>query len=393
MDRLLQNRMPRKLRVPDGSLGLSLFISLCFWASGGLNGQPNLVSNGSFESSTWCPSSYNNSTLRTAVGWSQPTQGTPDHFKSCSSDAGVPRNAFGEQAAVDGEAYAGLVTYSASKPTYREYIQTELTRTLIRGEWVCVSWWVCSADAARLVADGMGAHLGAQAPKAQGEGVLNVQPQVDNPRFHLASDRHSWMMLSDVVQAEGGERFLTIGNFRPPRENRVLERRDAAKDSSPWAYVYIDDVQVGPVADPAECSCLNRTYAEEATDPPWEVYLKDRVALSSVLFGFDESTLDEEAVRQLDEVASTMRKNRYLVMEVNGHTDVIGPDGYNLALSESRAQAVLAYLVAHGVDPNRMKLAYHGSRLPVADNDSQEGRKQNRRVEFELLEHAFLPLQ
>ena len=356
-------------------------------------GQENLVLNGGVEESAWCPSAYNNATLRTAKGWGQPTEGTPDHFKACSSEAGVPRNAFGEQVAVEGEAYAGVVTYSAAKPTYREYLQSELTRPLVRGEWVCVSWWVCAADRAKLVADGMGVHWGVQAPKQRGEGVLAVQPQVDNPRFHLVSDRHSWIRLSDAFQAEGGERFLTVGNFRPPRQNRVLERRDVAADASPWAYAYVDDVRVEPVDGPGDCSCLNRTYSEEATDPPWEVYLAERVALESVLFAFDEAVLDAAAKTQLEQVAAAMRKNRYLVMEVNGHTDEVGPDGYNLALSEARAQSVLDYLVERGIAPHRLELAYHGSRLPVADNTTADGRRQNRRVEFELLEHAFLPVQ
>jgi outer membrane protein OmpA-like peptidoglycan-associated protein len=209
----------------------------------------------------------------------------------------------------------------------------------------------------------------------------------------MVSDRHSWIRFSDAYQASGGERFITVGNFRPPKENRVLERRDASGDASPWAYVYLDDVRVEPVGGPAGCSCLNRTHLEEATDPPWEVYLVERVALESVLFAFDDAELDDAAKGQLEAVAATMRKNQYLVMEVNGHTDLVGPDGYNLALSEARAQSVIDFLMERGIDPNRLELAYHGSRLPVADNATSEGRQQNRRVEFELLEHAFLPMQ
>lgn len=379
--------MMKKLLLPLGCAGLLFFIATA------LSAQENLVPNGSFELEAWCPSGYNNSTLRTAQSWSQPTQGTPDHFKSCSGEAGVPKNMFGDQMAVEGEAYAGLVTYSASKPAYREYLQTELVRSLRRGEWVCVSWWACAADDAKLVADGMGVHLGLEAPRAAGELVLPVKPQVDNPRFHLLSDRHSWVRLSDAFQAQGGERFLTLGNFRPPAENRVLERQDAGAKSNPWAYVYVDDVRVEPVSAPADCSCLNATYRAEATDPPWEAYLLERMALESVLFEFDDSNLTEGARQQLDAVASAMRTNRYLVMQVNGHADEVGSDGYNLVLSEERAQRVLDYLTEKGVDPNRLELAYHGSRLPVADNATPDGRRQNRRVEFELLQHAFLPTQ
>ena len=136
------------------------------------------------------------------------------------------------------------------------------------------------------------------------------------PKGLPGSNSQSRSSLSDSFQAEGGERFLTVGNFRPPRQNRVLERRDVAADASPWAYAYVDDVRVEPVGGPGDCSCLNRRYSEEATDRPWEVYLPERVALESVLFAFDEAVLDAAAKTQLEQVAAAMRKNRYLVMEV-----------------------------------------------------------------------------
>jgi outer membrane protein OmpA-like peptidoglycan-associated protein len=127
------------------------------------------------------------------------------------------------------------------------------------------------------------------------------------------------------------------------------------------------------------------------TDPPWEVYLVERWDPEAVLFDFDQSVLDEQARLQLDEVAQRMRHNPFLSIEVNGHTDIVGPDGYNLELSERRARAVMQYLTDQGVAPGRMDLAYHGSRMPAADNETPDGRRQNRRVEFEVLEHAFLP--
>lgn len=356
----------------------------------------NLVEDGSFENKKWCPSTYNKKDIRTLKDWVQPTDGTPDHFDACAgngAEAGTPRNVFGDADPVDGTGYAGVVIYAASKPAYREYLTTRLTRELAAGEWVCVSWWVMAADDGKLVCDRMGAALTADAPRQRGEVVLeSLTPAVENPSLHMLSDRHSWIKLSDVFQAEGGERWLTLGNFAPVGSSRVLERSDAARNANMWAYLYVDAVEVRPVADPADCECLNAHYAAEVTDPPWQVFLKERKELSSVLFDFDKSDLDQAAIDQLQTVADAMRRNRFLVMEVNGHTDIVGPDGYNLALSERRASTVIDFLVREGVDPNRLKLAYHGSRLPTADNTTADGRRQNRRVEFELLEHAFLPM-
>lgn len=360
------------------------------------DGENNLLEDGSFEVRKWCPSSYNLGNLKTLKHWSQPTQGTPDHFDGCAGsgrEAGVPKNIFGQASPVDGEGYAGLVLYSASKPNYREYLTTKLSRTLSPGEWVCLGMWVISADGGRLVSDQIGAALTPQAPRQKDEAPLrDVTPAMQNPSLHMLSDRHSWIRLSDAYQAVGGERWLTLGSFSDRTETRVLERSEARPESSMWSYVYIDGVEVKPVLHPDECECLNRSYEEEATDPPWQVFLKDRIQLSSVLFAFDSFELDKQAMSLLDEVAETMRKNRFVVMEVNGHTDITGPDGYNLTLSERRAQEVMNHLIRQGVDPHRLRLSYHGSRLPAADNATPDGRRQNRRVEFELLEHAFLPI-
>jgi outer membrane protein OmpA-like peptidoglycan-associated protein len=372
-------------------LGLACQISAFAQFSAGGN---ELISNGSFEERVWCPGDYTQSQLKTIVGWSQANAGTPDHFDACSSGgkAGVPDNMFGSQPALDGDAYAGLVLYSQSKPYYREYMQSELSRPLEAEEWLCVEWWVCAADKGRVITDGLGLYFTAEAPKAKGEGMLTATPQVTNPELHLLSDRWSWTRLSDVFQAKGGEQFVTIGNFKSPEELHFMERKDAPPESSNWAYVYLDDVRVRSVSAPSECSCLNRTIEASVTDPPWQAYQRKHVRWEAVLFDFDAYHLSIEAIAALDVLANEMRINRYLVIEVNGHTDFIGSESYNLQLSEKRAESVMLALREKGVDPNRLKLAWHGSRLPTHDNATKVGRQQNRRVEFELLEHAYLPI-
>ena len=69
-------------------------------------------------------------------------------------------------------------------------------------------------------------------------------------------------------------------------------------------------------------------------------------------------------------------------IEVVGHTDADGEDAFNQALSEQRAQAVIDYLVRAGLPPSRFTAVGHGSTQPVAGNDTDEGKAQNRRIEF-----------
>ena len=211
-----------------------------------------LIVNGSFEERAWCPGDYTQSQLMTIVRWNQANAGTPDHFDVCSSGgkAGVPDNMFGSQPALDGNAYAGLVLYSQSKPFYREYLQTQLSRPLRADEWLCVEWWVCAADKGKIITDGLGLYFSEVQPKAVGEGMLTGSPQVSNHELHLLSDRWSWTRLSDAFQAKGGEQFVTIGNFKSTEVLHVMERNDAPVEASNWAYVYLDDVRVRPVSSP-----------------------------------------------------------------------------------------------------------------------------------------------
>ena len=72
-------------------------------------------------------------------------------------------------------------------------------------------------------------------------------------------------------------------------------------------------------------------------------------------------------------------------IEIAGHTDSTGPDAYNLALSERRAQTVVAYLIRRGISKDRLAVQFFGETKPLETNETEEGREKNRRVEFKIL--------
>lgn len=352
----------------------------------------DLLRNGGFEEKTYCPTDFNTQTLKTVKYWTQPNRATPDYFNACSKNAGVPRNFVGSQDALEGEGYVGLVTFAGSKRNYREYLQTELTRKLAPGEMVCVEFWVSCADYCLYVTDGLGVLFSQGAVKASGEGLIDERPQIRNPRLHLLDQYDSWVKLSDVFVANGGEKYLTIGNFNSDQSISRLMRTelDGGSATSAWSYVYIDNIEVHSVKSREECSCLNEKIAAEVHDPPLQLKEYNEIKIESVLFDFDQAILTDEAILMLDQAATLLRRNKYMFLQVNGHTDLIGVEGYNIELSENRAEAVRGYLVDQGIDPSRLEIGYFGSAEPVADNSTVEGRAANRRVEFKVLERKFV---
>jgi outer membrane protein W/outer membrane protein OmpA-like peptidoglycan-associated protein len=99
-----------------------------------------------------------------------------------------------------------------------------------------------------------------------------------------------------------------------------------------------------------------------------------------VLFDFDSAELRPESITELERLVKFMNDVPFATALIEGHTDSVGADAYNLALSDRRAKSVFDYLTSRGVDPARLKSVGKGESEPVAENSNDEGRQQNRRV-------------
>ncbi|MDP9142025.1 MAG: OmpA family protein [Pseudomonadota bacterium] len=108
--------------------------------------------------------------------------------------------------------------------------------------------------------------------------------------------------------------------------------------------------------------------------------------LKGVKFEFDSDRLTAEAKLILNDVAETLKAYPNVSVELEGHTDGIGSDAYNLGLSERRANSVETYLEGRSVVGSRMTPVGYGESRPIASNDSEEGREENRRVELKVVE-------
>ena len=122
-----------------------------------------------------------------------------------------------------------------------------------------------------------------------------------------------------------------------------------------------------------------------APPPPPKPVTEKVTFAADVLFEFDKAVLRPEGKAKLDDLASKLKGVALEVIIAIGHTDPIGSVEYNLKLSVRRAEAVKAYLVSKGIEPNRIYTEGKGKAQPIADNRTAEGRAKNRRVEIEVV--------
>lgn len=110
-----------------------------------------------------------------------------------------------------------------------------------------------------------------------------------------------------------------------------------------------------------------------------------KVILDNIFFETDSDILSKESRVELLVLADFMKENNEVRIAIEGHTDDIGDDAYNLKLSKARAQSVVNYLIKSGVDSKRLEAKGYGETKPIIPNDSDESRAMNRRTEFRVL--------
>jgi OOP family OmpA-OmpF porin len=109
------------------------------------------------------------------------------------------------------------------------------------------------------------------------------------------------------------------------------------------------------------------------------------IPLNNIFFDFDKASLRSESFSELNRVVALMAERKSMTVEISGYTDNLGPDAYNMKLSERRAKSVSNYLVEKGVDSSRITTTWFGETKPVDTTNTKAGNRKNRRVEFKIL--------
>ena len=143
---------------------------------------------------------------------------------------------------------------------------------------------------------------------------------------------------------------------------------------------------------PMEPEDFDKCQDEDGCPEPGSICVTEKklVITDKIYFRTNRAKIRKISYPLLDEIAQVINAHpEILLIEIQGHTDSRGRDRYNLKLSDKRAAAVVKYLVTKGgVDPSRLSSKGYGETMPIADNETEEGRAMNRRVEFVILKRA-----
>ena len=111
----------------------------------------------------------------------------------------------------------------------------------------------------------------------------------------------------------------------------------------------------------------------------------NKVILKNIFFDTNKFEIKDESKPELQKLVDFLTLNKGVHIEVSGHTDNVGSDQFNKVLSENRAKSVYQYLVANGIQADRLSFKGYGETQPVTTNDTDEGRSRNRRTEFKII--------
>jgi outer membrane protein OmpA-like peptidoglycan-associated protein len=131
---------------------------------------------------------------------------------------------------------------------------------------------------------------------------------------------------------------------------------------------------------------IDTVYIERKNDvaPPTDNPINGNIS-KTVLFEFDKSLVKKDSYGELESMINLLKMNPNYKLSLEGHTDAVGTESYNVGLSKNRVNAVRDFLIMNGISPDRIVPQHHGETKPVADNANADGRKSNRRVDVTII--------
>lgn len=334
--------------------------------------QKNLVPNGSFENYR-----KKSNDLRKAIPW-QPKASIDFYQNPLSNDTTAQKGAY------EGYCYIGF----RFQKRYKEFAQVKLVEPLHRGTVYYFSMKVRLAFWSNAVLRSFGVLFTKGGYNRQGDVVKANMIDTTAKKGGLMDD-FRWFTIRGFYKADGGEKYITIGNFAAVIKKDMI-RMNLFKLGYKEAYYFVDDVQLYKYKEPKEDVDVvivgpgNRESEDSTLTVKKDIKVGEKVALQNIFFENGRYYLLPESYIELNKLAQYLMKNPNIEIQINGHSDNSGLKFKNQKISELRAREVFEYLIKKGVQ-NKMYFKGFGSTQPIAPNDTDEGKAKNRRVEFEII--------
>ncbi len=223
---------------------------------------------------------------------------------------------------------------------------------------------------------------------------IDIKPLKDIPPY-------SWAKISFSFKAKEDARYMTVGNFndnwkQEPKKVQIHSGiYDAPLDLYPFSSeCYLDDfilVKDNYKNNVAALFHMNVEPSDSSDTEPVLVFngeiIKENqsIILENIYFDFNSSELLPASYAEIDNLIELLNEHNDTNLKISGHTDNVGTDGFNRKLSEQRAKAVCDYIIGMGISQERLSWQGFGNQMPIADNNTEEGRQKNRRVEFQII--------
>jgi gliding motility-associated-like protein len=236
--------------------------------------QQNLVYNGDFEEYSSCPDNISVPSeipyqIEKCIGWTAPTYGTSDYFNECAMDfflsgqvfqppfSAICQTCFGCQPSFNGKGYLGFgaASYSGGSGSdgyngimWWEYVSGKLIEPLIAGEKYKYSMEISLSEVSDLMVSEIGVYISNNEVHTLNTASLNLEPQLIFLDSNFFNDTVNWIHLETEFLADGGEQFITIGNFKDNITTDTL-RRIPINMGQMSTYIFVDDVRIEKVIE------------------------------------------------------------------------------------------------------------------------------------------------
>ncbi len=333
----------------------------------------NLVPNHSFEKCNEIPvrwagtfSKFN----RWIKNWSSPTQGSTDIIFEDLRQKIIPPRAFFDLAPhlpLDGKIMIGIKTYGCSGKVMhcREYLQIKLMEPLIHD---AVYRWSVYVNPLKysIMVNNFGVAFSSKPLMYVWDDVLEAPKPLINHNKIMKSAPGNWELISGTFTADSSYQYMIMGNFFTDEETKADEEQALI----PYSFLLIDEVSLVPL--------------DSSLHPMASMQWKsgETLTLRNIQFDSNKAILRPESYEVLNRLVEILKNKSDLKITINGHTDNVGSEAFNLDLSKRRAKAVKTYLIEMGVEAKRLLSEGFGENQPVDTNETEEGRFNNRRVEF-----------